>query len=142
MIPDLEMDPRPAVRPSWPTRRRHAKGVCVGIGLSLALSACTLLPVPGQATVHGRVASVPLPAHSQITVRVCEQATPDCDRWIYPEDGRYRVTDLDPGSYTVSAYLEEPGGLIFLTSADATLAGGQAVTVDLNVPAIPSSPPA
>jgi hypothetical protein len=104
------------------------------------LGACTILP--RQATLDGRVTSVPLPAHSRIAVRVCEQATPECDRWLYPQAGRFRVPSLEPGRYTVSAYLEMPSGLTFLTSVDATLAAGQTITVDVDVPFIPSIPPA
>ncbi len=108
--------------------------------LGLAISACL---VTGKAVLNGRVAPVPLPPHSQLAVQVCEKAIPDCDRWFYPDAaGRFQAPELDPGRYTVTAFLEEPGGLTPLASVEAVLLGGQTATVEVVVPALPSIPPA
>jgi hypothetical protein len=114
--------------------------VAAAAALGLALSACL---VAGTAGIDGRVASPPLPLHSRLAVRVCEQAVLDCDRWLYPDAvGRFQARALDPGRYTVTAFLEQPSGLVQLASAETVALDNQTVTVDVVVPVLPGLPPA
>jgi hypothetical protein len=117
-----------------------AAATLAALGLALALGACL---VPAKAVIDGRVDAVPLRPHSRLAVQVCEQAIADCGNWLYPDaTGHFQAGALDPGPYTVTVFIEMPSGLTPLTSVETVLAGGQVVTVELVVPALPSIPPA
>ena len=110
------------------------------VGGCQALGGCQ---VGDKAVLAGHVTSVPLPLHSQLSVRVCERPATDCDRWSdLDSDGRFVVRDLEPTGYTVTVFLETPSGLVELSAVDVTLAGGQTSQIELDVPALPSIPPA
>ena len=124
---DRENRPRPRRLPG-PRRGCQALGGC---------------QVGDKAVLAGHVTSVPLPLHSQLSVRVCERPATDCDRWSdLDSDGRFVVRDLEPTGYTVTVFLETPSGLVELSAVDVTLAGGQTFQIELDVPALPSIPPA
>ncbi len=108
------------------------------IAFVLALGACQGVE---DAALDGRVTTVPLPPDARLAVHICEQATPDCDRWLYPgADGVFHVDQVDPGHYTITVFLETPNGLDLLTLSAAAVRRGETTRVELAIPAIPPQP--